>query len=178
MITRLIKQFEGLRLEAYRCPAGIWTIGYGHTAGVSEGMKITEVEAERLLLEDLKPVLAVLPSGLNANRRAALASFVFNVGVGAFCRSTIRRLVIENLIIRGLPMSLPAGAMEAARCSRGLLRAVGLKLNCISQNRRRNEKDCTMFHACGIGGIGVCIAQAVGQRVGTAVSFRHPFADG
>ena len=96
MITRLIKQFEGLRLEAYRCPAGIWTIGYGHTAGVSEGMKITEVEAERLLLEDLKPVLAVLPSGLNANRRAALASFVFNVGVGAFCRSTIRRLVIEN----------------------------------------------------------------------------------
>lgn len=96
MITQLIKRFEGLRLEAYRCPAGIWTIGYGHTAGVCEGMKITEAEAERLLHEDLMPVLAVLPSGLNANRRAALASFVFNVGVGAFGRSTLRRMVIEN----------------------------------------------------------------------------------
>ena len=96
MITKLIKRFEGLRLEAYRCPAGVWTIGYGHTAGVSEGMKVTETEAERLLEEDLKPVLAVLPSGLNVNRRAALASFVFNVGIGAFNRSTLRRMVVDN----------------------------------------------------------------------------------
>lgn len=96
MITRLIKRFEGLRLEAYRCPAGVWTIGYGHTGGVCQGMKITEAEAERLLEEDLKPVLAALPEGLNVNRMAALASFVFNVGVGAFNRSTLRRMIIEN----------------------------------------------------------------------------------
>ena len=96
MITRLIKQFEGLRLEAYRCPAGVWTIGYGHTAGVRQGMKITEAEAERLLAEDLKPVLEALPEGLSDNRRAALASFVFNVGVGAFSGSTLRRMIVEN----------------------------------------------------------------------------------
>lgn len=96
MITRLIKRFEGLRLEAYRCPAGVWTIGYGHTGGVCQGMKITEAEAEWLLEEDLKPVLAALPEGLNVNRRAALASFVFNVGVGAFNRSTLRRMIVEN----------------------------------------------------------------------------------
>lgn len=96
MITRLIKQFEGLRFEAYRCPAGVWTIGYGHTAGVRQGMKITEAEAERLLAEDLPPVLAALPPGLNDNRKAALASFVFNVGVGAFRRSTLRQMIVEN----------------------------------------------------------------------------------
>ena len=96
MITRLIKQFEGLRLEAYRCPAGVWTIGYGHTAGVRQGMKITETEAERLLAEDLKPVLAALPEDLSDNRMAALASFVFNVGVGAFSGSTLRRMIVED----------------------------------------------------------------------------------
>ncbi len=96
MITRLIKQFEGLRLEAYRCPAGVWTIGYGHTSGVRQGMRITEADADRLLRQDLEPVLAALPEGLNANRRAALASFVFNVGIGAFNRSTLRRMVVED----------------------------------------------------------------------------------
>ena len=42
----LIKKYEGLRLEAYLCPAGVWTIGYGHTAGVGKGMKITAEQAE------------------------------------------------------------------------------------------------------------------------------------
>lgn len=95
-MNQLIKQFEGFREEAYRCPAGVWTIGYGHTRGVRPGMKITRAEAERLLEEDLQPVLAVLPSGLNANRRAALASLCFNIGVGAFSRSTLRKLVCAN----------------------------------------------------------------------------------
>lgn len=95
-MKKLIKKFEGLRLEAYRCQAGVWTIGYGHTRGVSPGMKITADEAERLLDEDLRPVVASLPEGLNANQRAALASLCFNIGVGAFVRSTLRRLVAAN----------------------------------------------------------------------------------
>ena len=49
----LIKTFEGLALEAYLDPVGIWTIGYGHIDGVMEGMTITEEEAEALLLEEL-----------------------------------------------------------------------------------------------------------------------------
>ncbi|MDE6145883.1 MAG: lysozyme, partial [Muribaculaceae bacterium] len=86
-MTRLIKQFEGFRSKAYRCPAGVWTIGYGHTAGVTPGMTVSVEEAERLLREDLSPVLDSLPSGLNRNRTAALASLVFNIGIGAFRRS-------------------------------------------------------------------------------------------
>lgn len=96
MITRLIKQFEGLRLEAYRCPAGVWTIGYGHTSGVHQGQMITEAEAERLLREDLEPVIRALPGGLSEPRRAALASLCFNIGVSAFMASTIRRLVCAD----------------------------------------------------------------------------------
>lgn len=95
-IKKLIKEFEGLCLEAYRCPAGVWTIGWGHTPGVTPGRKITVEEAERLLDEDLKPILATLPPGLNENQRAALASLCYNIGTGAFMKSTIRRLVCAN----------------------------------------------------------------------------------
>ena len=49
----LIKQFEGCYLKSYKCPAGIWTIGYGHTAGVYEGMTISQVQAESFLKDDL-----------------------------------------------------------------------------------------------------------------------------
>lgn len=49
----LIKEFEGLRLQSYICPAGVWTIGYGHTRGVKPGQKITEAQAEDLLRKDL-----------------------------------------------------------------------------------------------------------------------------
>ena len=50
----LIKKFEGCRLEAYKCPAGVWTIGYGHTAGVQKGQKISAAQAEALLRSDLE----------------------------------------------------------------------------------------------------------------------------
>ena len=49
----MIKRFEGCRLTAYRCPAGVPTIGYGHTAGVRMGQRITQEQAERFLKEDL-----------------------------------------------------------------------------------------------------------------------------
>ena len=49
----LIKHFEGCELEAYKCPAGVWTIGYGHIKGVKEGMKITEMQAEEMLKSEL-----------------------------------------------------------------------------------------------------------------------------
>ena len=49
----LIKKFEGCELEAYKCPAGVWTIGYGHIKGVEEGNKITKEEAEYMLQEEM-----------------------------------------------------------------------------------------------------------------------------
>ena len=50
----LIKSFEGCRLSAYLCPAGVWTIGYGHTAGVNKGQLITQAQAEEYLKSDLR----------------------------------------------------------------------------------------------------------------------------
>jgi lysozyme len=95
----LIKEFEDLRLEAYLCPAGVWTIGWGHTKGVKPGMKITEEQAEELLEEDMQEAIRVverLNVDLSDNQYNALVSFVFNIGGSAFARSTIRRKILAN----------------------------------------------------------------------------------
>ena len=81
----LIKQYEGLRLSAYKDPAGIPTIGYGHTRNVVLGQKITEEKAEAFLLEDLviaQTKVSKLDSTYhwNQNEYDALTSFVFNIG--------------------------------------------------------------------------------------------------
>ena len=88
----LIKQFEGLRLEAYLCPAGIWTIGYGHTSGVSPNSFITIQEADEYLHRDVASVemqLNKLNLSLSQCQWDAIVSFVFNVGIGNFKASTL-----------------------------------------------------------------------------------------
>ncbi len=93
----LIKEFEGLRLQAYKCAAGVWTIGWGHTSGIRQGMTISAAHAEELLRADVESVIRRLQlSRFGANRRAALASLAFNVGVGAVERSTLWRKVLAN----------------------------------------------------------------------------------
>lgn len=80
----LIKEYEGLHLNPYWCPAKIWTIGYGHTRTVRSGMRITAEQADQLLEEDLRiagrAVTRLVKVPLNDNQFAALVSFVFNVG--------------------------------------------------------------------------------------------------
>lgn len=81
----LIKQFEGCRLTAYKCPAGVWTIGYGHTAGVTAGQTITQAEADRLLVEDLAKYEGRVNKyydryRFNQQEFDALVSFAFNLG--------------------------------------------------------------------------------------------------
>lgn len=96
---QLIKESEGLRLQAYRCPAGKVTIGYGHTRTARMGMSITSLQAEELLLSDCREVeLALNTSGLRLNQQQfdALADFVFNLGVTAFRSSTLIRVVRAN----------------------------------------------------------------------------------
>lgn len=95
----LIKEFEGLRLKAYKCPGGVWTIGYGHTAGVRPGMVITEAQAEEYLMADLiafEKHLNGLGLALNQNQFDALVSFIYNVGTGNFSSSTLLRKVRAN----------------------------------------------------------------------------------
>ena len=92
----LIKQAEGLRLTAYRCPAGVPTIGYGHTKGVSMGQHITAAMAEDMLVEDIAPIERLLNAlGINMRQEQfdALTSWIFNLGEGAFSSSTMLKRI-------------------------------------------------------------------------------------
>lgn len=97
----LIKQFEGCRLTAYKCPAGVLTIGYGHTgADVKEGQTITQEQAEKLLRSDLvvhcNNVSGLVKVPLNQNQFDALVSFEYNIGYGNFKSSTLLRLLNQG----------------------------------------------------------------------------------
>jgi lysozyme len=93
----VIKEFEGCKLKAYKCPAGVWTIGYGHTDGVKEGDEITQQEADRLLADDVRSftsgVQRLVSSDINRNQLGALTSFAFNLGLGNLRHSTLLKLV-------------------------------------------------------------------------------------
>ena len=110
----LIKEFEGLRLTAYRCPAGVYTIGYGHTRGVKRGMKITEEEASAFLTADLLNSEKAVERYAsvyhwNQNEFDALVSFTFN------CGATNLRSLLRNgrrnrsQIVATLPLYRKAG---------------------------------------------------------------------
>lgn len=89
----LIKHFEGFRSRAYLCPAGKWTIGYGHTFGVHEGDGCNREEAEEMLRKDLakfeKAVNDAVKVPIYQGQFDALVSFAYNVGVNAFRKSTL-----------------------------------------------------------------------------------------
>lgn len=110
----LIKEFEGLRLTAYRCPAGVYTIGYGHTRGVKRGMKITEEEASAFLTADLRNSERAVERydaiyHWSQNEFDALVSFTFNCGAAnlrALLRNGRRN---RSQIAATLPMYRKAG---------------------------------------------------------------------
>ena len=93
--VNLIKHFEGCRLEAYKCPAGVWTIGYGHTKGVKEGDAIEQEAAEAFLIEDLEAfeqaVARLVKVPITQQQFDALVSFTFNLGAGNLAASTLLR---------------------------------------------------------------------------------------
>ena len=113
----LIKQYEGLHLTPYRCPAGVWTIGYGHTRTVRAGMVITADQAEQLLTDDLRiyerAVQRLVTVPLNDNQFSALVCFCFNVGVGNLEQSSLLRL-----LNRGWYEQVPAQLMRWC-CAKG-----------------------------------------------------------
>ena len=91
----IIKKFEGCELEAYLCPAGKPTIGYGHTYGVKLGRTITQAQANILLEQDYQDALngveELVKVPLTENQLGALTSFVFNLGRGKLIGSTLRK---------------------------------------------------------------------------------------
>ena len=94
---RFIQNFEGLRLEAYLCPSGAWTIGYGHTSGVQKGQKITLQHAEEYFNKDIaqfvNSVNMLVKVPLTQGQFDALVSFAFNCGIANFRSSTLLRLL-------------------------------------------------------------------------------------
>ncbi|WP_375458900.1 lysozyme [uncultured Enterovirga sp.] len=95
-----IQSREGVRLTAYRDSVGVWTIGWGHTKGVKQGQKITREQAEAFLREDIDthaaPAFAAVKVPISQNEADALASIVFNIGVGGFKRSGFLRALNEG----------------------------------------------------------------------------------
>lgn len=138
----LIKQFEGCRLKAYKCPASIWTIGIGHTGTVNgkpitADMTITELMAETLLAIDLqkfeKCINDNVKKPLTQNEFDALVSFVFNVGTGAFIKSSMLKLLNSG------HMPLAAGQFDR------WIYAKGKVLNGLKK-RRAAEKALFLTH--------------------------------
>lgn len=96
----LIKKYEGCKLTAYKCPAGIWTIGWGSTTyedgrPVKQGDKITQKRADELLDWYCQNKIK-LPSGLTGAQQAALQSLIYNIGQGAFDKSSLKKAIISK----------------------------------------------------------------------------------
>lgn len=93
----LIKRFEGLELEAYKDSAGVWSIGYGQTGGIRKGQVISKERAEMMLharvTEIEKDLTFLIKVAINPNQISALVSLIYNIGSGAFARSTLRRYI-------------------------------------------------------------------------------------
>lgn len=121
----IIKDSEGLRLKAYTCPAGVWTIGYGSTGPhVTPGLVITEARAEELLREDLARFEAFVAdkcAPATDNQFSALVSFAFNLGNGALKDSTLRRKHMEGDYV-GAAAEFPKWNKAGGRVLAGLVK--------------------------------------------------------
>lgn len=95
----LIRRFEGVSLKAYKCPAGIWTIGYGHTGNVKPGDRITMETAVSLLRHDLaerENFINNMNLQLTQNQFDAIIDLVYNIGAGNFKKSPVLEIIRTN----------------------------------------------------------------------------------
>ena len=133
----LIKHFEGCELNAYKCPAGVWTIGYGHIKGVQEGDVITEQQADEMLVEELNEyenyinTLVTVP--LNQNQYDALVSWVYNLGSSNLNSSTLLK-VLNSGDYAGVPEQIMRWNKAGGKVLEGLTR------------RRQSEADLFSGH--------------------------------
>lgn len=132
LASDLVKEFEGCSLTAYKCPAGIWTIGYGHTGDVKAGDVINAHQADIVLAADLEAVALQLRQWVKASvtrgQFKALLSFAFNVGAKA-CR--------ESTLLKKLNTGDESGA--TAEFSRWIF-AAGRKLPGLVKRRAREAE--------------------------------------
>lgn len=110
ILIQKIKEFEGFRSTAYKCPAGVWTIGYGHTIGVKRGDTITEEDADKLLRQELRfyeSFVEKLHVTCQQHKFDALVDFAFNVGCSALESSTL---------LKKIRMGKPSSEIRAEFC--------------------------------------------------------------
>jgi len=99
----IVAKLEGLRLQAYKCPANVWTVGYGITVidnkPITKDTVITKEQAKEYLCDYLSKSLDTIWKDVmncNSNQIAAILSFVYNCGKGAWDKSGLRRAVVAN----------------------------------------------------------------------------------
>lgn len=97
----LIKQAEGCVLHAYQCEAGKWTIGWGHTQDVKEGMVITQHQADVIFASDMDSfedsvTYLTRNVALSDNQFSALVSLAYNIGITRFSKSTLLRMLLKG----------------------------------------------------------------------------------
>jgi len=121
----LIKKFEGCELTAYKCSAGVWTIGYGHTKGVEEGMTITKAQAEDMLLEELveyeDAVKNAVTISLDQCMFDALVSWTYNLGPSNLNASTMLK-VLNAGDYEGVPAQIKRWNKAGGKVLEGLIR--------------------------------------------------------
>jgi lysozyme len=121
----LIKRFEGCELEAYQDLVGKWTIGYGHTKEVSEGMRITKDQAEHMLTEELKEFEGYINNyvfvDLQQNAFDALVSWVYNLGPTNLRNSTMLKVLNAGKYTE-VPYQMKRWNRAGGRVSKGLTR--------------------------------------------------------
>lgn len=98
ILIEQLKAFEGCELKAYNCPAGIWTIGVGHTHGVMAGQTITQAQADSLLRADLAYFEGEVTKlgAWTQGQFDALVDFAYNLGIGALKSSTLLKVIKQN----------------------------------------------------------------------------------
>ncbi len=121
----LIKKFEGCELEAYKCAAGVWTIGYGSTKGVKEGDTMTQEDADNLLLHEMEEyegyVNDLVEVDLKQNQFDALVSWVFNLGPANLKASTLLK-VLNAKDYEGVPAQIKRWNKANGKVLQGLIR--------------------------------------------------------
>lgn len=98
MNLELIKKYEGFSSQAYKCPAGVWTVGWGHTGrDINKDTILTREEAELMLQKDVanlqEQILFLLDDKPSMNELDALTSLVYNIGLGAFKKSRLLKRI-------------------------------------------------------------------------------------
>jgi len=101
VLTQLIKDSEGCKLTAYQCPAGVWTIGYGCTGiDIKKGLVWTQAQSDAeldiLAHGVLSSAIKSSPTLTSPNRHAAIADFIFNLGIGNYSKSTLKKYVDQS----------------------------------------------------------------------------------